>query len=599
MKKSFFKRIVPLLVAVILLVAALPLTASAAPTVQVSNIAYNVSIGGANAYMCNLKPIEGNVGDTMYITYTVQSASFAKNEDGTDKMSGQQQAVVGTDEPGIMWPYTSGGFMYYKNNDNNNLTKVGCTYFMKFTVTENGFDYVVGCAEGENSVYKKLTLKAGDGTDKMKYFGLYLDGGSPSVKLTNVHIYDKSGKDLGIGGRNATGLRAYSKPVEKAKNINHTYTVVADNAYDVYIRNKIKNTTDKMFIEFTCVEHSVPEGEKDFYQTGIHLNSYDANMTVSQYRYTNKLKNGQLATPERSDLLVPGASYILMLENTGVESKGWDVTIQRTVDGKTEWLKFGSMIGTPSAGNNGYSRLKFGESHLYRGSFKLTDLKIYDANYKHLGAVITGSGSVISSHEGELLSYESCDSLYYNKENKTFIAVYPDQTIDITKDGKTSSGTYSIADVTPAVMTAKVNGEELKYSFSRTRLIDSNEVVYKALGNYTLSFVTGTKTEISSQSFNSENGYKPTKPEDPKLKGDKFLGWVTADGKEFDFNTTVTESVTLYANWEKAGKAYDKMSVAAESVDYTPQIAIGLAVLILVVAVVAAVIIIVKLKVKK
>lgn len=117
--------------------------------------------------MCNLKPIAGNVGDEMYITYTVASAEFTKGA------TGQQQAVLGTDQPSITWPYTNGGLMYYKNNDNENLTKVGCTYFIKFTVTQMGFDFVVGCAEGENSVYKKLTLKAGDATDTMKYFGLY------------------------------------------------------------------------------------------------------------------------------------------------------------------------------------------------------------------------------------------------------------------------------------------------------------------------------------------------------------------------------------------------------------------------------------------
>jgi len=592
MKKSFLRKIVPLLVAVILLVSALPLTASAAPTVKVSDVAYNVTMSGANPYMCNLKPIAGNVGDEMYMTYTVKSAQFKEGA------RGQQQAVCGTDQPTTMWPYTSGGLMYYKNSDNENLTKVGCTYFIKFTVTENGFDYVVGCAEGENSVYKKLTLKAGEGTDKMQYFGLYLDGASPNVKLTNVHIYDRNGKDLGIGGKQCSGLRAYSKPVPKVQGINHSYTVEADNAYDVYIRNKLKNTTDKMFIEFTCESHSVPEGEKDFYQTGIHLNSYNPGMSISQYRYTNKLKNGQLATPERSDLLVPGASYILMLENTGVESKGWDVTIQRTFEGKTEWLKFSSSIGTPSAGNNGYSRLKFGESHLYRGSFKLTNLKIYDGNYKHLGAVVTGSGKVSSIHTGELISYETCDELYYNKENNTFIAVYPDKTIDITKDGQTSSGTYIIADTTPAEMTAKIGGEELKYTFYRTYLVDSNKVRYDALGQYTLSFVSGTDEKIPTQTFNSTNGYKPQKPSDPKLKGEKFLGWVTSDGKEFDFNTTMTESVTIYANWEKTGVVYENTTVVAP-VDYTPQIAIGLAALILVVAVVAAVIIIVKLRVKK
>lgn len=558
------------MVTVIIIAAALPFTAMAEPTVKVSEIEYNVNVGGANAYLCNLKPIEGKVGDEMYITYTVKSAVFNKPNKNA------QQAVVGTDQSGIMWPYEEGGLIYYKNGDDENLLKVGFTYFMKFVVTEDGFDFWIGRAKGDFSEVRRLVNKAGSGTDTMKYFGLYLDGGQPSVSLTNVHVYDKDGKDLGVGGRNASAVRVYDAPVAFASQINHTYDITVENGYDITIRNKMPNRTGKMFIEYTCADYSVPEGQKGFYQTGIKLNHYVTGANY-QLRYTNKLTNGNLETPEQSDLLVVGAKYLIMMENTETDTKGWDVTIQRTFKGKTEWFKFQSQVGSAMSTNNGYSSLLFGESHLYRGSFKLENLKIYDGNYKHLGAVVGGSGSFTSTHTGEYISYAGCDTLYYCEANETFIAVYPDQTIDITKGEVTKSGTYTIEDSVPGVLTAKIGGEKQEFGFYHTYMTDADKNEYQALTNYKLSFVTGTSEEISEQSFSAELGYKPTKPEDPKLEGDEFLGWVTADGKDFDFNTIMTKSVTLYANWKNSGKTF-KNTTVAEPFNATPYVAIGLSV---------------------
>lgn len=576
------------MVVLVMVAVALPFTAMAAPEVKVSNITYNVSVGGANAYMCNLKPIEGKVGDEMYITYTVESVVFNKPSKSA------QQALVGTDQPGLMWPYQEGGLIYYKNGDDENLLKVGYTYFMKFVVTEKGFDFWIGRAKGDFSEARRLVRKSGEGTDTMKYFGLYLDGGQPSVKLTNVHIYDRNGKDLGVGGRNASAVRVYSDPVPFATQINHTYDVTVENGYDITIRNKMPNKTGQMFIEYTCAEYNVPEGQKGFYQTGIKLNAYVTGASY-QYRYTNKLTNGNLETPEQSDLLVPGAKYLIMMENTETDTKGWDVTVQRTVGGKTEWFKFKSQVGTVMSTNNGYSSLVFGESHLYKGSFKLTDLKIYDGNYKHLGALVGGSGSYTSTHTGEYISYEGCDTLYYCKANDTFIAVYPDQTIEITKDGVTKSGKYTIQDAVPGALTATFGSEKLEFGFYHTYITDSDKNEYQALTNYKLSFVTGTKEEIPTQSFSAELGYKPTKPEDPKLEGDEFLGWVTADGKEFDFNAIMTKSVTVYANWKNSGKTFENTTVA-EPFNAAPYVAIGLAVVVLAVCVVGGVIIVKKFK---
>ena len=52
-----------------------------------------------------------------------------------------------------------------------------------------------------------------------------------------------------------------------------------------------------------------------------------------------------------------------------------------------------------------------------------------------------------------------------------------------------------------------------------------------------------------------DNGFKARKPENPTKKGYVFTGWCTktADNeyKPFDFNTTITENTTLYAQWEE------------------------------------------------
>ena len=52
-----------------------------------------------------------------------------------------------------------------------------------------------------------------------------------------------------------------------------------------------------------------------------------------------------------------------------------------------------------------------------------------------------------------------------------------------------------------------------------------------------------------------DNNFKAAKPENPTKKGYVFAGWYTKNAdneyKPFDFNTTVAEDITLYAQWEK------------------------------------------------
>ena len=64
---------------------------------------------------------------------------------------------------------------------------------------------------------------------------------------------------------------------------------------------------------------------------------------------------------------------------------------------------------------------------------------------------------------------------------------------------------------------------------------------------YTVKFDTGNGSKIDLQTI--QQGGKVKKPADPTLNGYKFVGW-QLDGKDYDFNTTVSKDMTLTAVWE-------------------------------------------------
>lgn len=66
---------------------------------------------------------------------------------------------------------------------------------------------------------------------------------------------------------------------------------------------------------------------------------------------------------------------------------------------------------------------------------------------------------------------------------------------------------------------------------------------------YTVSFETNGGGEIADQSV--LEGEKATKPVDPIKEGFEFAGWFTDSefNNAFDFETAITENVTLYAKW--------------------------------------------------
>ena len=70
-----------------------------------------------------------------------------------------------------------------------------------------------------------------------------------------------------------------------------------------------------------------------------------------------------------------------------------------------------------------------------------------------------------------------------------------------------------------------------------------------------------------------QKGTTATEPDAPTKTGYTFYGWYTDaefSGEEFDFDTTVSESMTLYAKWEKHLDARTERPAVEEEDDYDP-----------------------------
>lgn len=65
--------------------------------------------------------------------------------------------------------------------------------------------------------------------------------------------------------------------------------------------------------------------------------------------------------------------------------------------------------------------------------------------------------------------------------------------------------------------------------------------------NVTVSFDTQGGNDIQSQTF--APGQTAERPEDPIRDGYMFAGWTREDGTPFNFNTQITEDITLFAQW--------------------------------------------------
>ena len=309
------------------------------------------------------------------------------------------------------------------NNSQSLLLRPGYTYFVKFEVTEFGFDYVVAYSNGEHEGYETgFSNVIGDVKDKMKFCGIWMTNGELSATLTHVRCYDKDGKDLGVRVRGGM----VSDPTFVAnKSAEHAYEFTVEDKITLAISNLKYTKSDTVFLEY-----EIKSFKGDMQQTGVIL----TNNPTAAYPY---LTGGMyLDNQSTGEMTKVGAKYLVRLKKT---DEGFQVTAKYTLNGRDTYVGFPEQFGGFDT-KYGYVAMWFATGTM---SGEFVNVKCYDADGKNLG-IQTNHSDIEVIHSGGLEDYSVCEGAYYCDESKEIITLDAQCNMTKTVWGKEKSTSHKI-----------------------------------------------------------------------------------------------------------------------------------------------------------
>lgn len=511
-----------------------------------------------------LSNLEETTSSQVYIEYKVGSAEYLLSQTG----------VALSNEPTKQWPHANSQLKYIRHEEPVNsvsLLEEGAEYIILVERTEADYSvYVKKTKDGKSTTF--MISRAGGVLDpSSKFISLWFgegDNTQATLKLENFKIYDAKKKNLKVQcNRSATIVRANALDgVKKDTQVNHSYDIVLTNAKNIAISNLKPAKSSNIYIEY-----KVASAEYLLSQAGIAI----SNAPKAQWPHDRgQLQYIRYEEPTNQvELLEPGAEYLILIERS---EKDCCVYVRKTKDGVSTEFSLTNITGNYDKDLK-FISLWFGEGDSTNATFRLEDFKIYDENKNNL--MVQCNKVAVIDHKGAFEDYAGCEALYYCKKNGNFIALYKDQTIRHTENKVERKGTYHIKD---NVLTVNYEDSTSQYDFLYKKITDKDGNVYERLYTYTVKFVSGKGSKVPEQVMSSETGYQVMRPEAPILKGYKFMGWCTKDGKEFDFEKVITESVTLYAKWSgDGGRTFLSTIDNANGVLQPAQIAVGVTIVVL------------------
>ena len=550
MKHKIMKKLVGLTCCFSLLLGSFAIV-QAEEKITPTDIEYDVILKNAQfAFIGNEKPVKWKVGDKYFLTYTVDEV-----EENTTTQSGM---VVTKDQKNV-FPYTKGGMQYQTKSV---LCEKGKTYFLRFEVTEKGMECIAAYGKGEKSEYIKLPYPFGDLTTAGPYFGVWNAEGTLSARLSHVRCYDAKGNNLGVYGNPSLGVTVFqSSKFEENKKVNHKYAFSLEKASMVAISNLHPAQDDVYYMEYTVKNVKA----KDLTQgggimTNIPTAAYPHGEGEGYLNYSIYKKQSECK------LLTEGAHYLFRFER---KEDGFSVIAKRTLNGKTEYITHSAYFGKYHKESK-YVAIWFGENCSLTADF--ANVKCYDSKGNNLG--IQTNKKVKISHFGELEDYSQCEAVYYCKANNTFITLDDDCNASRRIDGEKSSdmGTYSVED---SVMTLQIGKNKEKLDYLYTVLVDKDKNQYERLKEVEVLYYSDEtgKELLQTAKATAKNGFKAKMPKAPTQDGKTFAGWQTGDGVQYDFDSVVTETVSLYATWEGEDSwQIAKLLGIEEKEDVTPRV---------------------------
>lgn len=334
------------------------------------------------------------------------------------------------------------------------------------------------------------------------------------------------------------------------------YNFEVEEAQDLRIFNR--DITDSKVV---YMEYEVSDVEDLTTLTGFSLYNNTTNFTKAFEAFTT-YKEGK-----KSPMLVEGAKYYICFAKRDNEI---EIYAQRTVNGVSENVKMQDMYGEYNKDYN-YFTLAFGSEYGHTVTCKFKNFRCYDANGKDLGVQLGQAHASMFKIDqmGMVDDSEEFEGVYYCKEKPELglIALGKDFSGYQELNGKKANITYRVfsnGSDEAALHISSPSGKEI-YDYRYLQIIDGEKNVYTRLRNVKATFVVDETTSI--EEVTAKNGYHIQKPQDPTKEGDTFVGWYLGNGKEYDFNSIATESITLYAKWESG---QDKAFVDVEDTDFAP-----------------------------
>lgn len=250
-----------------------------------------------------------------------------------------------------------------------------------------------------------------------------------------------------------------------------------------------------------------------------------------------------------SPLLVSGAKYYICFVDR--EDKV-EFFVQRTLNGKSEQIKFPVEHKTDRFDYK-YFTISFGEYLQNKITCEFKNFKCYDEQGRDLGVQFNKHNSQTEIRRKGLQSDTTVfKAAYYCDEKPELGMIVLGENGKGYRDlqGKKEEFNYAVygqGEEPASLHLGFKSGKEI-FDYQYVIMTDSEGNKFNRINDVKVTFDNDGVTEVHTLSH--KTGYRITEPEAPTKKGTKFTGWYLGNGEKFDFNSLVTESITLYASWE-------------------------------------------------
>lgn len=464
------------------------------------------------------------------------------------------------------------------------------TYFYPtYKITSNGFNGTVTCKSTENTdtIKCNITDKADDGKT---YTGIQIR------KKGTYTFNDNSGNEFSVKFPNAL-TNSSGQKIDVVMMINKiTTNTLIDTNIVIYGTNGNTTTGTGIYVnkDFAIAlmepEPTVEIAYK-FYKAGTQtaisipsvfvLKNLDVNKKVTVKNFTpnsnvstvyNKLyttKTNVVATYNNE------SGNTTFTSKSKKDTKGNDVYLCKTSTNTLEmtvsidkrecgsYWEFAQNINTyrkitTKVNNTKYGTITATDSKIENGATKKIEYSPKSEHYR-LKSVTVDGASVSKTTYASSYTFSNINEdhtitvefepkpyniIYYmnggnnNSSNiKTYTIETKETLLDPTKTGYTFAGWYT---------NANFEGEPI------TEINNPDGGVLRLyakwnINKYNVKFNSNSGTEVEDQEIEYQG--KVTKPEDPTREGYTFLGWKLND-EDYDFETKITEDITLIADWE-------------------------------------------------